>query len=158
LSVTVSDSEPASDGPQHLTVVDPYRQALLNFKWVTGEVSRCSCTCPDPAPRPSDCKICKSNEVWAKPATTPLACASAQSQGTLAGRCQKGAALAVFIPLPKCGVPPHTEHNMRKMRRCDMSRFEPTSRVLKNSCLSIRPNYFLIREQCTSSYLDCVKY
>jgi hypothetical protein len=48
--------------------------------------------------------------------TTPLACASAQSPGT--GRCQKGAALAVFIPLPKCGVPPHTEYNMRKMRRC----------------------------------------
>ena len=53
-------------------------------------------------------------KVWAKAATTPLACAGAQSPST--GRCQKRAALAVFIPLPKCqcGVPPHTEYKMRK--------------------------------------------
>ena len=31
-------------------------------------------------------------------------------------------------------------YNMRKMRRCGMSKFEPTSRVLKSSYLSIRPN------------------
>ena len=58
----------------------------------------------------------RGRKVWAKAATTPLACASAQTPGT--GRCQKRAALAVFIPLPKCGVPPHTEYKMRKMRVC----------------------------------------
>ena len=78
----------------------------------------------------------RGRKVWAKAATTPLACASARSPGT--GGCQKRAALAVFIPLPKCGVPPHTEYKMRKMR--GVSRFEPTSGVLKSNYLSIRPN------------------
>ena len=79
----------------------------------------------------------RGRKVWAKAATTPLACASARSPGT--GGCQKRAALAVFIPLPKCGVPPHTEYKMRKMR--GVSRFEPTSGVLKSCCPSNRPSY-----------------
>ena len=58
----------------------------------------------------------RGRKVWAKAATTPLACASARSPGT--GGCQKRAALAVFIPLPKCGVPPHTEYKMRKIKVC----------------------------------------
>ena len=84
----------------------------------------------------------RGRKVWAKPATTPLDAPARSPQAQ--GGARRGAALAarVLIPLPKCGVPPHTgtEYNMRKVRRCDMSRFEPTSRVSKSSHLSIRPN------------------
>ncbi len=49
------------------------------------------------------------------------------------GRCQKGAALAVFIPLPKLAVCRHTQYSMQK--KCDVCviEFEPTSGVLKRN-------------------------
>jgi hypothetical protein len=73
----------------------------------------------------------RGRKVWAKPATTPLACASsAQSPGT--GRCQKEAALAVFIPLPKLAVC-HTQYNScEKCEKCVSQRIEPTASCTKS--------------------------
>ena len=46
------------------------------------------------------------------------------------GRCQKGAALAVFIPLPTLAVCRQTQYSMQKCDMCVIG-FEPTSGVLK---------------------------
>ena len=51
----------------------------------------------------------RGRKVWAKPATTPLACASAQSPQAQGGA-RRGPALAVFIPLPKLAVC-HTQYS-----------------------------------------------
>ncbi len=48
------------------------------------------------------------------------------------GRCQKGAALAVFIPLPTLAVCRQTQYSKQKCDVCVIG-FEPTSGVLKRN-------------------------
>ena len=44
---------------------------------------------------------------------------------------------AVFIPLSKCGVPPHTEYILRKNAGVGVLRFEPASGVLQSKSIRI---------------------
>ena len=78
----------------------------------------------------------RGRKVWAKPYHAAMICASAQSPST--GRCQKGAALAVFIPLPKLAVCRHAQY-----AKCEDVCIRIRTHVwcVKKYHLSIRPNY-----------------
>jgi hypothetical protein len=58
------------------------------------------------------------------------------------GRCQKGAALAVFIPLPKLAVCRHTQYSMQKCEDVCI-RIRTHVWCVKKKCLSIGPCYSL---------------
>ena len=74
------------------------------------------------------------------------------------GRCQKGAALAVFIPLPKLAVCRHTQYSMQKCEDLCVFGFEPT-RVwcVKKKHLSIRPNYSRYTTRAFMVFLNLCK-
>ena len=81
----------------------------------------------------------RGRKVWAKPPHRYDMRQRAVPPGT--GRCQKGAALAVFIPLPKLAVCRRTQYSMQKCEDVCI-RIRTHVWCVKKIYLSIRPDYF----------------